>query len=60
MATIKDMAFDYAMQKGNGKKAYEHFAAGAKAVIKQIQESWEIGGFESMVDCINCLIDEFK
>ena len=36
MATISDMAFDYAMQRGHGKKAHENFVAGAKAVIKEI------------------------
>jgi hypothetical protein len=53
MATIHDMAFDYSMQRGKGKKSYEHFIAGAKAVIREIQKAYEIRGIDTMVDQIN-------
>lgn len=60
MATIHDMAFDYSMQRGKGKKAYENFMAGAKAVIRGIQEAYDIRGIDTMVDCINSYIEELK
>lgn len=37
MAALKDMAFDYSMQRGVGKKAYENYMA-AKIYGKQIYE----------------------
>lgn len=37
---IKDMAFDYSMQRGHGRKSYEHYMAGAKAVIREIQKAY--------------------
>ena len=60
MATIKDMAFDYSMQRGHGKKSYEHYMAGARAVIRKIQEAYNIRGIETMVDQINSFIEELK
>jgi len=60
MATIKDMAFDYSLQRGHGKKSYEHYMAGARAVIHKIQEAYNIRGIETMVDQINSLIEELK
>ena len=60
MATIKDMAFDYSLQRGHGKKSYEHYMAGARAVICKIQEAYNIRGIETMVDQINSLIEELK
>lgn len=60
MATIRDMAFDYSMQRGHGKKAYENFYAGAKAVIREIREAYDIRGIETMVDRINSYIEELK
>lgn len=42
MATLSDMAFDYSLKRGTGKKAQENFFAGAKAVIREIQEAHEI------------------
>ncbi len=60
MATIKDMAFDYSLQRGHGKKSYEHYMAGARAVIRKIQEAYNIRGIETMVDQINSFIEELK
>lgn len=60
MATIKDMAFDYSMQRGHGKKSYEHYMAGARAVIRKIQEAYNIRGIETMVDQINSFIEDLK
>ena len=60
MATIKDMAFDYSMQRGHGKKSYEHYMAGARAVIRKIQEAYNIRGIDTMVDQINSFIEELK
>lgn len=60
MATIRDMAFDYSMQRGRGKKAYEDFTAGAKAVVREIQEAYGIRGIDTMVDRINSYIEELK
>lgn len=60
MATIKDMAFDYSMQRGHGKKSYEHYMAGARAVIRKIQEAYNIRGIETMFDQINSFIEELK
>lgn len=60
MATIKDMAFDYSLQRGHGKKSYEHYMAGARAVIRKIQEAYNIRGIETMIDQINSLIEELK
>ncbi len=60
MATIKDMAFDYSLQRGHGKKSYEHYMAGARTVIRKIQEAYNIRGIETMVDQINSFIEELK
>ncbi len=60
MATIDDMAFDYSLQRGHGKKSYEHYKAGARAVIRKIQEAYNIRGIETMVDQINSFIEELK
>ena len=60
MASIKDMAFDYSLQRGHGKKSYEHYMAGARAVIRKIQEAYNIRGIETMVDQINSFIEELK
>lgn len=60
MATIKDMAFDYSMQRGKGRKSYEHFFAGAKAVICEIQKAYNLGGIGTMVDQINDFIEDLK
>ena len=60
MATISDMAFDYAMKRGHGKKAHENFVAGAKAVIHEIQEAHEICGIDTMVERINSFIEELN
>lgn len=60
MATISDMAFDYAMQRGHGKKSHEHFVAGSKAVIREIQEAFNIGGIDAVIERINNFIDELK
>ena len=60
MATISDMAFDYAMKRGHGKKAHENFVAGAKAIIREIQEDHEIGGIDAVVQRINSFIEELK
>lgn len=60
MATIKDMAFDYSLQRGHGKKSYEHYMAGARAVIRKILEAYNIRGIDTMVDQINSLIEELK
>ena len=57
---IKDMAFDYSMQRGHGRKSYEHYMAGAKAVIREIQKAYNIRGIETMVDRINSFIEELK
>ena len=58
--TINDMAFDYSMQRGHGRKSYEHYMAGAKAVIREIQKAYDIRGIETMVDMINNFIEELK
>lgn len=58
--TIKDMTFDYSMQRGHGRKSYEHYMAGAKAVIREIQKAYNIRGIETMVDRINSFIEELK
>lgn len=60
MATIKDMAFDYSLQRGTGKKAYENYMAGAKAVIREIQQAYNIAGIDTAIDCINSFIEELK
>lgn len=60
MATIRDMAFDYSTQRGHGKKAYENFYAGAKAVIREIQQAYNIAGIDTAVDRINSFIEELK
>ena len=60
MATIDDMAFDYAMQRGHGRKSHEHFVAGAKAVINKIVEAYNIRGIDTMVDQINSFITDIN
>lgn len=60
MATIRDMAFDFSMKRGNGKKAYENFTAGARAVLEEIAAAAKIGGIEAMVDKINFYIEELN
>lgn len=60
MGTIKDMAFDYSLQRGHGKKSYEHYMAGARAVIRKIQEAYNIRGIDTMVEQINSFIEELK
>jgi hypothetical protein len=60
MATLSDMAFDYSLKRGTGKKAQENFFAGAKAVIREIQEAHEIGGIDAVVQRINSFIEEIK
>ena len=60
MATIRDAAYDYSMQRGVGKKAYENFHAGAKFVIREIQEAYNIRGIDTVVDRINSFIEELK
>ena len=60
MATLSDMAFDYAMQRGHGKKAHENFVAGAKAVLREIKEAYDVGGIDTMVDRINSLYEELS
>lgn len=60
MASIKDMAFDYSLQRGHGKKSYEHYMAGARAVIRKIKEAYNIRGIDTMVDQTNSLIEELK
>ena len=60
MATIDDMAFDYAMQRGHGRKSHEHFVAGAKAVINKIVEAYNIRGIKTMVDQINSFITDIN
>jgi len=60
MATIRDSAFDYSMQRGHGKKAYENFYAGAKAVIEEIAAAYNVGGIDAMVDRINSYVEELK
>lgn len=60
MASIKDMAFDYSLQRGHGKKSYEPYMAGARAVIRKIQEAYNIRGIDTMVDQINSFIEELK
>lgn len=60
MAALKDMAFDYSMQRGVGKKAYENYMAGAKAVVREIQQAYEIAGIDTAIDRINSFIEEIK
>lgn len=60
MATIKDMTFDCSLQRGHGKKSYEHYMAGARADIRKIQEAYGISGIGTMVDQINSLIEDLK
>lgn len=60
MSTISDMAFDYSMQRGVGKKAYENYMAGAKAVVREIQQAYEIAGIYTAIDRINSFIEEIK
>ena len=60
MATISDMAFDYAMKRGTGKKAHENFVAGAKAVLTELQDAYNIGGMNATVDRINSFMAEFS
>lgn len=60
MATLSDMAFDYAMQRGHGKKAHENFVAGAKAVLREIKEAYDVGGIDTMVDRINSFYEELS
>lgn len=60
MASIKDMAFEYSWQRGHGKKSYEHYMAGARAVIRKIQEAYNIRGIDTMVEQINSFIEELK
>ena len=54
------MAFDYSMQRGVGKKAYENYMAGAKAVVREIQQAYEIAGIYTAIDRINSFIEEIK
>jgi len=60
MATLSDMAFDYAMQRGHGKKAHENFVAGAKAVLREIKEAYDISGIDTMVDRLNSFYEELR
>lgn len=60
MATLSDMAFDYAVQRGHGKKAHENFVAGAKAVLREIKEAYDISGIDTMVDRLNSFYEELK
>lgn len=60
MASIKDMAFDYSLQRGHGKKSYEHYMAGTRAVIRKIQEAYNIRGIDTMIEQINSFIEELK
>lgn len=60
MATLHDMAFDYSMQRGKGKKAYENYMAGAKAVMQEILNAYNIRGIDTMVDRINSFAEEIK
>ena len=60
MATLSDMAFDYTMQRRHGKKAHENFVAGAKAVLREIKEAYDIGGINTMVDRLNSFYEELK
>ena len=60
MATISDMAFDYAMQRGHGRKSDEHFVAGAKAVIREVQKAFNIGGIDAVIEQLNSYIEELK
>lgn len=60
MATIKDMAFDYSLKRGHGKNSYEHFMAGARSVIRKIQEAYGISGIDTMIDQINSFIEDLK
>jgi len=60
MTTLSDMAFDYAMQRGHGKKAHENFVAGAKAVLREIKEAYDISGIDTMVDRLNSFYEELK
>lgn len=57
MATLSDMAFDYAMQRGHGRKSYEHFYAGAKAVIKEIIAAKMISE-TAMIEQIKSYVEE--
>ena len=54
------MAFDYSLQRGHGKKSYEHYMAGARAVIREIQKAYGINGYDTMVDQINSFIEDLK
>jgi len=60
METLSDMAFDYAMQRGHGKKAHENFVAGAKAVLREIKEAYDISGIDTMVDRLNSFYEELR
>lgn len=54
------MAFDYAMQRGHGRKSDKHFVAGAKAVIREVQKAFNIGGIEAVIEQLNSYIEELK
>ncbi len=58
--TITDKAFDYSLKRGVGKKAYENYIAGAKGVLSEIKEAYEIGGIEAIIDRLNSMEAEFK
>lgn len=60
MSTISDMAFDYSMQRGKGKKAYENFVAGAKSILSEIEQANAIGGIDAVVDRLNSFFEELK
>lgn len=48
------------MQRGHGKKAHENFVAGAKAVLREIKEAYDISGIDTMVDRLNSFYEELK
>ena len=60
MATLKDMAFEHSLKRGVGKKAYENFMAGARAVMHELHVAYTIGGINTMFDCFNSFTDELN
>ena len=57
---IKDKAFDYSQKRGVGKKAYENYMQGVKDVIIELNNTFQIGGIGTMVECYNNILEELK
>lgn len=64
MKTIKEMSEEYLEEEKDEivcvYDRYAGFVDGASAVIRKIQEAFNIRGIETMVDQINSFIEELK